>query len=261
MTFGAIEISKSRQQGLDTLSNSFSDSVSRDTESPVSAPRHATHSLELRSRGNRPTLATRAATGSARGRLGPSAVRWDAARASPRAPSRDVRRGPMAETLHDVIAAQSRAVVPARSGSDVAPRPDLAMLSYLRALEHCCATAQRTGDRRRPRPRLAPAAARHPLPPTGPDRMPSIKQTFHRLQEQRRRRRATLPWAELEAEAARQGCAAADIFFDRAGRPVPGLPTLSDAAAARDRDFAPTPRETPVRDQVKPTYDTWGRRA
>jgi hypothetical protein len=91
--------------------------------------------------------------------------------------------------------------------------------------------------------------------------MPSIKQTFHRLQEQRRLRRATLPWAELEAEAARQGCSAADVFVDRAGRQVPGLRTLSDAAAARDRGFAPTPRETPAPDQVKPTYDTWGRRA
>ncbi len=32
------------------------------------------------------------------------------------------------------------------------------------------------------------------------------------------RRRAHLPWDDLEAEAARQGCSAADIFFDRAGR-------------------------------------------
>lgn len=37
-----------------------------------------------------------------------------------------------------------------------------------------------------------------------------------------RNRRAELPWRELEAEAARQGCSAADIFFDRAGRGVPG---------------------------------------
>jgi hypothetical protein len=36
-----------------------------------------------------------------------------------------------------------------------------------------------------------------------------------------RMRRATLPWRELEAEAARQGCSAADIFFDRAGRAEP----------------------------------------
>ena len=32
------------------------------------------------------------------------------------------------------------------------------------------------------------------------------------------RRRARLPWPELEAEARRQGCSPADIFFDRAGR-------------------------------------------
>jgi hypothetical protein len=30
-------------------------------------------------------------------------------------------------------------------------------------------------------------------------------------------RRATLPWDDLEAEAARQRCSPADIFFDRAG--------------------------------------------
>lgn len=30
---------------------------------------------------------------------------------------------------------------------------------------------------------------------------------------------ATLPWAELEAEAARQGCTVADALLDRAGRP------------------------------------------
>ena len=34
----------------------------------------------------------------------------------------------------------------------------------------------------------------------------------------RQRRRAKLPWSELEAEARRQGCSPADIFFDRAGR-------------------------------------------
>ena len=38
-----------------------------------------------------------------------------------------------------------------------------------------------------------------------------------------RDRHAKLPWKELEAEAARQGCSPADIFFDRAGR-MTGLP-------------------------------------
>ena len=33
-----------------------------------------------------------------------------------------------------------------------------------------------------------------------------------------KRRRARLPWAELEAEARRQRCSHADIFFDWAGR-------------------------------------------
>jgi hypothetical protein len=41
----------------------------------------------------------------------------------------------------------------------------------------------------------------------------SLKEVLHR----RRVRRATLPWDELEAEAARQRCSPADIFFDRAG--------------------------------------------
>ena len=42
--------------------------------------------------------------------------------------------------------------------------------------------------------------------------------------ERRRDQRARLPWRELEAEAARQGVSAADIFFDRAGRVLPVLP-------------------------------------
>jgi hypothetical protein len=44
-------------------------------------------------------------------------------------------------------------------------------------------------------------------------------------------RRAKLPWRELEAEAARQGCSAADIFFDRAGRKPDRV-----GAGARDRE-------------------------
>ena len=38
--------------------------------------------------------------------------------------------------------------------------------------------------------------------------------------------RATLPWAEIEAEAARQGCTVADVLFDRAGRPATVVPTV-----------------------------------
>jgi hypothetical protein len=45
-----------------------------------------------------------------------------------------------------------------------------------------------------------------------------IRKKARSVREDRRRRRAKLPWRELEAEAARQGCSAADIFFDRAGR-------------------------------------------
>lgn len=90
--------------------------------------------------------------------------------------------------------------------------------------------------------------------------MRSIKQTLHTLRDQRRRRRATLPWAELEAEAARQGCSAADIFFDRAGRPMPGRPVLRAAAAARDRDLAPAKRQVRAPAPRQPTFDTRSRR-
>jgi hypothetical protein len=91
--------------------------------------------------------------------------------------------------------------------------------------------------------------------------MLSIKQTIHALSEWRRRRRPTLPWAELEAEAVRQGCSPADIFFDRAGRAMPNSPTACDAGAAQDPDLASSGREQPAPDQPQPTYDTWGRRA
>ncbi len=52
--------------------------------------------------------------------------------------------------------------------------------------------------------------------------MRSIKHTLQSLQD--RRRRPKLPWAELEAEAARQACSPADIFFDWAGRPASAPP-------------------------------------
>jgi hypothetical protein len=91
--------------------------------------------------------------------------------------------------------------------------------------------------------------------------MLSIKQTIHALSERRRRHRPTLPWAELEAEAARQGCSPADIFFDRVGRARPDSPTAVDARAAQDPHSASSWREDRAPRQPKPTYDTWGRRA
>jgi hypothetical protein len=91
--------------------------------------------------------------------------------------------------------------------------------------------------------------------------MLSITQTIHALTQRRRRRRPTLPWAELEAEAARQGCSAADIFFDRAGRASPHSPASRDAGAAQDPDRAFVRREHPAPDQPNANYDTWGRRA
>ncbi len=59
-----------------------------------------------------------------------------------------------------------------------------------------------------------------------------VKAIARELREDRRIRRATLPWRELEAEAARQGCSPADIFFDRAGRTV-GLPGGGDPHSDR----------------------------
>jgi hypothetical protein len=41
------------------------------------------------------------------------------------------------------------------------------------------------------------------------------------IRERRRIERAKLPWDEVEREASRQGCSAADIVFDRAGRRPP----------------------------------------
>jgi hypothetical protein len=81
------------------------------------------------------------------------------------------------------------------------------------------------------------------------------------LWESRRTRGASLPWHELEAEAARQGCSPADIFFDRAGRGDPngvgraarsaahmvatlddGETHVSERAAWRGYDPLPAPR-------------------
>jgi hypothetical protein len=64
--------------------------------------------------------------------------------------------------------------------------------------------------------------------------MLSIKHLLKTRRERRRVARATLPWAELEAEAARQGCSPADVFFDRAARPMTGLPATGIAVAARE---------------------------
>jgi len=89
--------------------------------------------------------------------------------------------------------------------------------------------------------------------------MRSIKQTLHSLQDQHRRRWARLPWAELEAEAARQGCSAADIFFDRAGRPVAGLPAVGDSPGAPATDFARVKRQVRAPARRQPTFETRSR--
>lgn len=101
--------------------------------------------------------------------------------------------------------------------------------------------------------------------------MDSIKHLLQARRERRQASRATLPWAELETEAARQGCSPADVFFDRAGRPGPEL-SVPDIAlrpheAGQDADDSvPRPRRrevpcdiwgrTPA--QRTAAYDTWG---
>ena len=61
----------------------------------------------------------------------------------------------------------------------------------------------------------------------------AVPRRWSRWREARRIRRTKLPWHELEAEAARQGCGAVDIFFDRAGRGRgAGVP---DRTAGKDR--------------------------
>ena len=67
--------------------------------------------------------------------------------------------------------------------------------------------------------------------------MRSIWEIARSYREDRRVRRAKLPWRELESEAARQGCSPADIFFDRAGRSISNL-TIADANPGR-RDLHP----------------------
>lgn len=79
--------------------------------------------------------------------------------------------------------------------------------------------------------------------------MRSIKR-LEAIQVRRRARRARLPWTELEAEAVRQGCSPADVFYDRAGRPVPGLPGIADGPLARDAQVGPDSG------QLTPALDT-----
>jgi hypothetical protein len=68
--------------------------------------------------------------------------------------------------------------------------------------------------------------------------MRTLREMARSLRDARRGPRAKLPWRALEAEAARQGCSPADIFFDRAGggaaepEPAPGQHRETD----RNRD-------------------------
>ncbi len=70
--------------------------------------------------------------------------------------------------------------------------------------------------------------------------MRSITYGLETILARRRVRRVRLPWADLEAEAARQGCSPADIFFDLAGCSVPDLP-MTPAARAGGEPMPPPP--------------------
>ena len=72
--------------------------------------------------------------------------------------------------------------------------------------------------------------------------MRGISERAQAIREQLRRRRARLPWAELEAEARRQGCAPAAIFFDRAGRP-PELDRIAPATLIAGDETKPDNRD------------------
>ena len=67
------------------------------------------------------------------------------------------------------------------------------------------------------------------------------------LKNRWRARRAKLPWGELEAEAARQGCSAADIFFDRAGNGEAGIDAAPVDAAEAPETQERVPRRVPWR--------------
>lgn len=92
----------------------------------------------------------------------------------------------------------------------------------------------------------APGAPRVP-------RMPAMRPSFNLLRRWQLHR-ASLPWSELEAEASRQRCSPADIFFDRAGR------TMAEPPAERDTstdDHASDQALT--RNQQEVVLDRWAR--
>jgi gas vesicle protein len=183
------------------------------------------HAEELRQTAQEKAQETRQVTGS-------RATDRRAATGSP------AGRGPATKEVRSTCKPQTttRGPRPARRG----PRP--AQRSSPRLLRRCAAAQTTTtpppsADLRAPATTMPgkvpnrssldrPATDTFPKHPPEPA-MNSIRHTLQLLLDRRRRRRATLPWAELEAEAARQGCSPADIFFDRAGRGVGALPTGS----------------------------------
>jgi hypothetical protein len=88
--------------------------------------------------------------------------------------------------------------------------------------------------------------------------MRSIKYALQARKERRRLSRTTLPWAELEAEATRQGCSAADVFFDLAGRPAPELAAFAIALPQEEAQWEPAGSGSKTKRREEPC-DIWGR--
>jgi hypothetical protein len=62
--------------------------------------------------------------------------------------------------------------------------------------------------------------------------MRALRRLVAERRERRRIRRARLPWDDLEAEAARQGCSPSDIFFDWTARPAREAPVPAQGREA-----------------------------
>lgn len=90
--------------------------------------------------------------------------------------------------------------------------------------------------------------------------MRSIKYVLQARQERRRLLRVTLPWAELEAEAERQRCSPADVFFDLAGRPAPEPEALGISRPPEEAEGEPD-SSGPDAKRRKLPCDIWGRSA
>lgn len=90
--------------------------------------------------------------------------------------------------------------------------------------------------------------------------MRSIKHVLKARKERRRLSGVTLPWAELEAEASRQGCSPADVFYDLAGRAAPEPAPLHITLPQEEAEWEPANPVSDARRRELPC-DIWGRSA